>query len=221
MGTTANPSAFFTNLCVSGNMLPLTQGELLHFFHVNFAPTNLVPDDMPEVRELLRRGQQFYQQDQNPQNDHVRKSSQERNNNIIPKAGIECIPDFLYLNPIEINGIPQVGLFTSKALPVGTWIGTYTGKLLSGNHPSRSLYTFLFEDRNANVTLQIDAQNHGNHIRFMNHSDRPNVKPEYIFHEGMYYIAMTTIREVGAHHQLAYNYSNQYWEKLGITPAVL
>ena len=220
MDPSNGPSDFFINLCVSGTMVPLTRSELQQFFQVQYAATNLIPDDTPEVAEQLRRGQQFYEHNKDPATDHARQRNREKAA-FIPPAGVESIPEFLYLNPIEINGTPQAGLFTSKELPANTWIGTYTGKLLPANLLVQSLFSVLFEDPDAGVTLQIDARHHGNHIRFMNHSDQPNVQPEYLFHQGMYYIAMKTLSEVGAHQQLAYNYSSQYWEKLGVIPAAI
>ena len=218
--TPVDPAAFFINLCVAGELVPLTQGELLQFFHVHYAAINQIPADLPEVRDLLRRGQQFYEQDQSPQNEAARQCNREKCGQI-PPAGAESMPDFLYLNPIEINGVPQTGLFTTQALPIGAWIGAYTGMLFPGNHPTRSLYAILIDDREAGVALQVDAQNYGNHTRFMNHADAPNVKPAYLFHQGMYYVVMTTIREVEAHQQLTFNYSRQYWDKLGVAPAAL
>ena len=220
----ADPSAFFINLCVEGKLVPMTQGELLQFFRVHYTSRNLIPDDLPEsgaeVRELLRRGQQFYEQDQDPQNEPARQCNREKCSHI-PQAGVEVIPDFLYLKPVTINGLLQTGLFTAKALPIGTWIGTYTGTLLSANYSSQSLFAILLQDLAAGVALKIDAQKQGNHMRFMNHSDSPNVRPEYLFYQGMYYIAMKIISAVEAHQQLAYNYSQSYWNKLGVTPAAL
>lgn len=198
----------------------MTQGDLQNFFKVSYAAINVIPDELPEVAEALQRGRQFYEQDQDPQHEPARQSNRERNSHV-PPEGIGTIPGFLYLKPIEINQVPQVGLFSDRPLAAGTWIGTYTGKLLPGAHPSQSLYAMLFEDPNAGVSLQIDALNHGNHMRFMNHSDSPNVQPAYLFHQGMYYVGMRTKCAVEAHHQLLYNYSKAYWEKLGIKPIAL
>ena len=208
------------NLCASGTLVPMMQGELLAFFDVRYTAENLIPDKLPEVTEQLQRARQFYEQDLSPQYAQARQNNQERCRHV-PAAGIFAIPDFLYLNPIAINGTPQMGVFTAEPLPAGAWLGTYTGVLLPASHTTRSLYALFFEDRAAGVSLRIDAQHHGNHARFMNHSEHPNAKPESFFYQGMYHVGMRTLCAVAAHQQLVYDYSKAYWDKLGIQPDVL
>ena len=76
----------------------------------------------------------------------------------------------------------------------------------------------MIDDPAAGVSLQVDAQRHGNHTRFMNHSGTPNVKSSYLFYQGMYHVSMTTVRAVEAHEQLTFHYSQHYWEQLGVVP---
>ena len=109
----------------------------------------------------------------------------------------------------------------SKKLPKGTWSGTYAGEVLPGDYPTRSLHAMSFIDPYAQTSLQIDCKYFGNHTRFCNHSYRPNVVRKLIFYGGMYHVMLYTIKVVKPHEQLLYDYSQAYWQALGVEPLVL
>jgi SET domain len=73
------------------------------------------------------------------------------------------------------------GLFTRNALKVGDYIGKYIGELMSQDEADRRgliadardcTYLFLLSS-----DLSIDATQKGNKLRYINHSDTPNVEP--------------------------------------------
>jgi SET domain-containing protein len=73
------------------------------------------------------------------------------------------------------------GLFTRNALNIGDYIGKYIGEVMSQDEADRRgliadarecTYMFLLSS-----DMSIDASRKGNKLRFINHSDLPNIEP--------------------------------------------
>jgi histone-lysine N-methyltransferase EZH2 len=82
---------------------------------------------------------------------------------------------------IGISSVSGWGLYTRHALKVGDYVGKYIGELMSQDEADRRgliadarecTYMFLIS-----TDMSIDAGRKGNKLRFINHSDQPNLEP--------------------------------------------
>ena len=97
-----------------------------------------------------------------------------------------CRNDNLIMNRspsllIGISSVSGLGLYTRHALSVGDYVGKYIGELMSQDEADRRgliadardcTYMFLIS-----TDMSIDAGRKGNKLRFINHSDQPNLEP--------------------------------------------
>jgi uncharacterized protein len=117
-----------------------------------------------------------------------------------------------------IDEIIGYGVWTNRDIPANFYIGEYTGLLRKRRFFGRwkNLYCFDYnigEGRSASFV--IDAQNFGNHARFINHSYDANLEPISVYCDGLVHVVLHTIKQIPAGTQLCYDYGKKYWEKRG------
>ncbi len=123
-----------------------------------------------------------------------------------------------------INEIIGYGVFAEKEILANTYIGEYTGDLRKRTFWEDKKNKYLFEYYLGELMTSkylIDAQERGNHTRFINHSDYPNVEPIAVIAEGILRIIFFSKRKIAPGEQLCYDYGEGYWNsriKLGIDP---
>jgi SET domain-containing protein len=61
----------------------------------------------------------------------------------------------------------------------------------------------------------IDAQDFGNHTRFINHSFQGNLEPASVYCDGLMHVIFYANKTIPAGTQLCYDYGEDYWEKRG------
>lgn len=108
------------------------------------------------------------------------------------------------------------GLLTNQPLEEWQCIGEYAGQLRFRNHffPNINDYCFMYPHEWINFKpLTIDCGYYGNHTRFINHSDSPNLEALSIFYEGIYHIIFRAIRKIKAGEELTYDYGEIYWNR--------
>jgi SET domain-containing protein len=108
------------------------------------------------------------------------------------------------------------GLFTECSLEAAEFVGEYTGILRPRNQPFANVNDYCFMYPRAWMTtrpLTIDSEKCGNHTRFINHSDRPNLEALSVFFEGMFRIIFRTTEAIAAGTQLTYDYGALYWRQ--------
>lgn len=211
----------FIDIDIHGNMQSFSPADLVHYFKVHFTATNIIPKEaLQSVVPQLELARLFYE-DVSPDNTEGGQNTNQQRLQYVPEAGIESIPDYLYLKVITIQDVPQLGLFAKRSLPIGAWVGVYAGELFPVDFPTQSLHAMAIIDPNVKTTLKIDAKNWGNHIRFCNHSYAPNITRELVFNKGMYHVILHATRIIEPHQQLLFDYGKDYWQLLGIEPEVL
>lgn len=108
------------------------------------------------------------------------------------------------------------GVWTNVDLPAHAYIGEYAGILRKRRFFGRWKNRYCFdynvgEGRESGYV--IDAQDAGNHTRFINHSFRPNVEPASIYCDGLFHVILYAPRAIPAGSQLSYDYGEDYWKK--------
>lgn len=113
----------------------------------------------------------------------------------------------------EICTVPGMGkgIFATKNIPSGAWIGEYLGELIPSQLKSRTqenMYLFEFD---ADNKISCDASQFGNWTRFMNHHCEPNVAAlEYVYARRKV-IAFRTIRRIEKGEQMFIWYGEEYF----------
>ncbi len=108
------------------------------------------------------------------------------------------------------------GLWTNRAISAHTYIGQYAGLLRKRKFWKRwqNLYCFDYNiGERRSSSYVIDAQDHGNHTRFINHSFNPNLEPVSVYYEGKIHVIIYAKKGIPAGSQLCYDYGEEYWEK--------
>ena len=118
---------------------------------------------------------------------------------------------------VTINFVTDIvghGLFAAADLEAYTYVGVYTGILRRRRLFTRSNdYCFSYPTGTWSLRpLTIDAQDHGNAIRFINHSSQPNVEAFGVPVDGTVQVLVRTFRPIPAGTQLTLDYGPHYWK---------
>jgi uncharacterized protein len=110
------------------------------------------------------------------------------------------------------------GVWTNRDIPANTYLGEYTGVLHKRPFFGRwkNLYCFDYNiGEGRRSSFVIDAQDFGNHTRFINHSFKPNVEPVSMYCDGLVHVILYAKETIAAGEQLCYDYGEDYWKKRG------
>lgn len=113
-----------------------------------------------------------------------------------------------------INSTIGYGVFANKNILAGSFIGEYTGlvRRLRRFHPDHNAYCFHYPTRLFSLKyFIIDAINDGNVLRFVNHSDHPNLKPACLVDRGLLHIVLFANKSILKGSELTFNYGSDYW----------
>lgn len=112
-----------------------------------------------------------------------------------------------------INNFIGYGAFASEDLPAGTLIGEYTGEIM--RKTPTTVWSWKFESFKAPLPKKssITSHKHANELRFINHSDRPNIKMEYVFHNHQWHLCYIATKPIQKGEQLLVSYGKKYWKK--------
>lgn len=113
-----------------------------------------------------------------------------------------------------INDILCYGLFAETSMPAQALIGEYTGVV-----HRRVRFRHTHNDYSCHYPLSpwrfkafmIDATKKGNFIRFVNHSDEPNLEPICLVKRSLLHFAFKTKRPIIAGEELTVDYGEGYW----------
>ncbi len=123
-------------------------------------------------------------------------------------------------NPdVTISWIDPVfgyGVFTNKPIPRNAYVGEYTGIVRKRRFFGRLKNHYCFDYTigfGMKTPYVIDAEQHGNYARYINHSDEPNLETASVLCDGVMHIIMYALTDIPAGSQLCYDYGENYWEK--------
>jgi hypothetical protein len=133
----------------------------------------------------------------------------------------------LYLK--YINNEVGYGVFAETNLYEDDFIQEYAGHVISaeqlfynGRNLNNSYLMTLFPSMSCHLQtpdMMIDAKKAGNFTRFINHSEKPNVKIKLVLDaEGLWHVVFFMGRTTHADEQLFIDYGRKYWEFLQKSP---
>jgi hypothetical protein len=166
--------------------------------------------DKKHEKDFIKTWKKFYLKDKCPLS-HTRKKLFEAFFKRLKKRQ----SDQAYCDRVSIRFIDSdmgYGVFAKKNIPRYSILNHYAGLLRKDKEVSDDNdSTFVFPDFNK---YSIDAQNHGNWTRFMNHSDNANVMVwEYFLPDGPRLIFTAGPKGIKKNEQLTYSYGDIYWEE--------
>jgi SET domain-containing protein len=115
---------------------------------------------------------------------------------------------------VWINDRVGHGLMAASTIPKGAFTGEYTGIVRENNRRyleplNDYCYEYPVVDE-IGRSFVIDATQ-GNLMRFINHSEAPNLQPKYAFIDGAYHCIFLALHEIVEGTQLNYDYGKSYW----------
>ncbi len=127
--------------------------------------------------------------------------------------------------PIYIKKIDETlgfGVFADRPIKKDEFIGEYAGviqpsdedagcELSNGGYESDYSWYYLDDLKNG-PTLEINGRLEGNEMRFINHSNTPNVEVEHTLHQGQWVLFFKARQDIQKDEQLFISYGEQYWE---------
>jgi hypothetical protein len=105
------------------------------------------------------------------------------------------------------------GLFAEKDIQAWEFIGEYTGLIRKLNLIFGNINEYCFGYPTSAMSFRkhvIDAQNKGNEIRYINHSDSPNSESMAVLHDGILHIIVRAIQNIPANTEITYDYTGSY-----------
>lgn len=115
------------------------------------------------------------------------------------------------------------GLFAGESLPMGLELGEYGGEVrfplsASLTHPYLFHYPTCWH---ASFQGAIDGKDHGSLMRFINHSDTPNLLLNWKGERSILHLTFQTKRKIEKGEQLLFHYGREFWrnrKKSPLTP---
>lgn len=117
-----------------------------------------------------------------------------------------------------VSSLIGYGLFAKEDIPQYSLIGEYTGivRKRAKRKDEKNDYIFGYVIANKETPYVIDASKEGNHTRFINHSDDPNLHSSWLIHKGLCHIILVTNSYIPKNTQITLDYGPYYWRKRGV-----
>jgi hypothetical protein len=114
-----------------------------------------------------------------------------------------------------IDPVKEFGLYANADIKKHTYMGEYTGciRKYKKKIDDRNAYCFEYSIGSKTTPYTIDAREKGSLIRFVNHSDSPNLSPLSVYQNGVMHIIFRTNRDVKKNEELTYDYGPNYWKR--------
>ncbi len=115
-----------------------------------------------------------------------------------------------------VDDVVEYGLFTRKAVQKGTFIGEYTGHVreIDKQAPDLNCYCAKYPTKFfSKGYFVIDASKYGNEMRFVNHSDTPNLSAVYICDRNILHLAFIAKEDIVKGQELTIKYGKDFWRK--------
>lgn len=127
--------------------------------------------------------------------------------------------------PVYIKRVDEkvgYGVFAEKAIEKDAFIGEYTGVVQEHDedepegdkeHGYPTDYSWYYlDDTKDGTVIEINGLREGNEMRFVNHSDTPNLDVEHVLIDRQWIIFFKANRNIKKDEQLFITYGEAYWE---------
>jgi hypothetical protein len=121
--------------------------------------------------------------------------------------------------PLSVRWINEqwgYGLFAEETLKKWDFVAEYAG-IVKRQHflfPRNNAYCLRYPARSWLLKrMMVDSEESGNLSRYINHSDLPNLQPNYVINRGLVHIIFLASREIEAGEELLFNYGATYWRQ--------
>jgi len=119
--------------------------------------------------------------------------------------------------PFSVRFIDQLmgfGLYAEQDFEQNFFIGAYTGAFIPLKEAENTAYCFRYPVRWTSLySYCIDSEKTGNLMRFINHSDRPNLVARPIVINNILHMALFTLHPIAKGEELFLHYGSDYWRK--------
>lgn len=115
---------------------------------------------------------------------------------------------------VWIDSVWRYGLRSSHALRAGDFVGAYTGVLrrVLRSYPLLNAYCVHYPTRYfSNEYYVIDARFYGNELRYINHSDTPNLSARWAYDRGLLHLLFFAIKDVPRCSFMSIDYGEDFW----------
>lgn len=115
-----------------------------------------------------------------------------------------------------IGGFLGYGLFARLPIKKDQIVGEYTGLVRSRGRLRPNTNDFCMHYPTGfwhRHVYMIDAEKEGNYSRFINHSEKPALVPQYALFNGVLHVLFQAIRDIPAGEELTLDYGPDYWQK--------
>ena len=105
------------------------------------------------------------------------------------------------------------GLFAEKDIAAWEYIGEYTGLVRRLNLIFANINEYCFGYPTSAMSFRkhiIDALNHGNEIRYINHSESPNSESMGVLFDNILHIIVRAVQDIPASTEIVYDYTGNY-----------
>lgn len=191
----------------SGNKHLFTEREYENFFDVQYTPQLIFPDydtfknvinSCPWILEKSSLGEDYRYL--------ATCYAKELETGFVPDVTITWIDDEL-----------EYGVITNKSFPPGEYVGEYSGLVhkISRFHPIYNEYCFRYPRMwwSWNYFV-IDSEKYGSEMRFLNHSDDPNLDMQLLIERGLIHVCFFAKKFIPKGSQLTFNYGPDFWKDL-------
>lgn len=130
-----------------------------------------------------------------------------------------------YMAPVYIKKVGDkmgYGVFAKDPITKATFVGEYAGVVQvfddtedvgdKENGYSTDYSWYYLDEIEGGPVLEINGRREGNEMRFVNHSETPNLDVEHILFEGQWIIFFKAARNIKKDEQLFISYGEEYWE---------
>lgn len=118
------------------------------------------------------------------------------------------------------KGHQNRGLFASRFIPKGTYLGEYVGKLsfvfpsFGENRENKGLAEFKWSIEHPHFTFTVDAEYGANELALVNDyrsiAAKPNTTPCLIPHKGLHYFGFRTLQSIRPGQELLVDYGEEF-----------
>jgi len=115
-----------------------------------------------------------------------------------------------------INDDVGFGVFATKPIQKGAFIGVYTGVVKIKNDTDDTTYTWEHpaDPLHSKIKLACDSTHAGNELRYINHSFAANVKKVDILCNNRWYLCYIAQEDIAQGEQIVVSYGFGYWTSL-------